>query len=291
MLIQAITIFPEMFDSIVEYGVTGRARKQNLWQFQAINPRKFADNKLGYIDDRPFGGGPGMIMMAPPLQAAIEEAKANSQKPAKVIYLSPQGQPLTHKKAAEFAELPHLVLLCGRYEGIDERLLQSSVDEEISIGDFVVSGGELPAMMLMDAVLRLIPGVLGDADSAGQDSFANGLLDCPHYTRPIEFQGMSVPAVLRSGNHALIAEWRLEQALRRTLQRRLGQEGTTFSKELASLRHDLALGYLSHAEMGVREVAYLLGYLETNSFLRAFRTWTGTGVGQWRAAHGSGAPA
>ena len=220
MLIQAITIFPEMFDSIVEYGVTGRARKQNLWQFQAINPRKFADNKLGYIDDRPFGGGPGMIMMAPPLQAAIEEAKTNSQKPAKVIYLSPQGQSLTHKKAAELAELPHLVLLCGRYEGIDERLLQSSVDEEISIGDFVVSGGELPAMMLMDAVLRLIPGVLGDADSAGQDSFANGLLDCPHYTRPIEFQGMTVPAVLRSGNHALIAEWRLEQALRRTLQRR-----------------------------------------------------------------------
>ena len=118
MLIQAITIFPEMFDSIVEYGVTGRARKQNLWQFQAFNPRKFADNKLGYIDDRPFGGGPGMIMMAPPLQAAIEEAKANSQKPAKVIYLSPQGQPLTHKKAAELAELPHLVLLCGRYEGV-----------------------------------------------------------------------------------------------------------------------------------------------------------------------------
>ncbi|OFM21943.1 tRNA (guanine(37)-N(1))-methyltransferase [Neisseria sp. HMSC070A01] len=220
MLIQAITIFPEMFDSIVEYGVTGRARKQNLWQFQAINPRKFADNKLGYIDDRPFGGGPGMIMMAPPLQAAIEEAKANSPKPAKVIYLSPQGQPLTHKKAAELAELPHLILLCGRYEGIDERLLQRSVDEEISIGDFVVSGGELPAMMLMDAVLRLVPGVLGDIQSAEQDSFSDGLLDCPHYTKPVEFQGMMVPDVLRSGNHGLIAEWRLKQSLQRTLERR-----------------------------------------------------------------------
>ena len=161
-----------------------------------------------------------MIMMAPPLQAAIEEAKTNSQKPAKVIYLSPQGQPLTHKKAAELAELPHLILLCGRYEGIDERLLQSSVDEEISIGDFVVSGGELPAMMLMDAVLRFVPDVLGDIASAEQDSFADGLLDYPHYTRPAEFQGMGVPEVLTSGNHALIAEWRLEQSLRRTLMRR-----------------------------------------------------------------------
>ena len=157
-------------------------------------------------------------MMAEPLQSAIDAAKA--QHNGKVVYLSPQGSPLTHQKAAELAKLDGLILVCGRYEGIDERLLSSVIDEEISIGDFVVSGGELPAMMLMDAVLRLIPGVLGDADSAGQDSFANGLLDCPHYTRPIEFQGMTVPAVLRSGNHALIAEWRLEQALRRTLQRR-----------------------------------------------------------------------
>lgn len=220
MLIQAITIFPEMFDSITEHGVTGRAKKQNLWQFQAINPRQFADNKLGYIDDRPFGGGPGMIMMAPPLHAAIETAKKNASTPAKVIYLSPQGQPLTHRKAAELAQLPHLILLCGRYEGIDERLLQHSVDEEISIGDFVVSGGELPAMMLMDAVLRLIPGVLGDIQSAEQDSFSDGILDCPHYTKPVEFQGMTVPDVLRSGNHGLIAEWRLKQSLRRTLERR-----------------------------------------------------------------------
>lgn len=221
MLIQAITLFPEMFDSITRYGVTGRALKQNLWQFSAINPRRFADNKLGYIDDRPFGGGPGMIMMAPPLQAAIEEAKQNQHSGSgRVIYLSPQGTPLTHSKVTELATLDNLILLCGRYEGIDERLLQTSVDEEISIGDFVVSGGELPAMMLMDAVLRLIPGVLGDAQSAQQDSFSDGLLDCPHYTKPIEFQGMAVPEVLRTGNHGLIAEWRLKESLRRTLERR-----------------------------------------------------------------------
>lgn len=163
MKIQAITLFPEMFDSITGYGVTGRAAKQGLWQFSAINPRRFADNKLGYIDDRPFGGGPGMIMMAPPLKAAIDAAQAETiSGRGRVIYLSPQGSPLTHGKVSELARLDDLILLCGRYEGIDERLLQSSVDEEISIGDFVVSGGELPAMMLMDAVLRLVPGVLGD---------------------------------------------------------------------------------------------------------------------------------
>lgn len=221
MFVQAITLFPEMFDALTAHGVTGRALKQQIWRFSTINPRQFADNKLGYIDDRPFGGGPGMIMMAPPLQAAIEAAKQNGVSgSSRVIYLSPQGVPLTHQKAVELAQYDNLVLLCGRYEGIDERLLSGSIDEEIGIGDFVVSGGELPAMMLMDAVLRLIPGVLGDIESAYQDSFADGLLDCPHYTRPAEFQGMGVPAVLTSGNHAKIAEWRLEQSLRRTLARR-----------------------------------------------------------------------
>ena len=220
MLIQAITLFPEMFTSITEYGVTGRAIKQGLWQFNTINPRSFADNKLGYIDDRPFGGGPGMVMMAPPLAAAIESAREMNTGQTKVLYLSPQGTPLTHSKVTELSQASNLVLLCGRYEGVDERLLQNNVDEEVCIGDFVVSGGELPAMMLMDAVLRLVPGVLGDIQSAEQDSFANGLLDCPHYTRPLEFQGMVVPDVLRSGNHRLIAEWRLKEALRCTLKRR-----------------------------------------------------------------------
>ncbi|MDO4433160.1 MAG: tRNA (guanosine(37)-N1)-methyltransferase TrmD [Alysiella sp.] len=221
MLIQAISLFPEMFHSITEHGVTGRAKKQKLWQFNAINPRQFADNKLGYIDDRPFGGGPGMIMMAEPLAKAIDVAKQKCLSDSlKVVYLSPQGKPLNHAKVLELAQLDNLILLCGRYEGVDERILQTAVDEEIAIGDFVVSGGELPAMMLMDAVLRFIPGVLGDIQSAQQDSFADGLLDCPHYTRPAEFQGMAVPDVLKSGNHALIAQWRLEQSLRRTLERR-----------------------------------------------------------------------
>lgn len=244
MNIQAITLFPEMFQSITDYGVTGRAHKQGVWQFSAINPRQFADNKLGYIDDRPFGGGVGMVMMAEPLFQAIEFAKQSSGSlKRQVIYLSPQGTPLTHNKVVELSQLDNLILLCGRYEGVDERVLQSCVDEEISIGDFVVSGGELPAMMLMDAVLRFVPNVLGDINSAIQDSFADGLLDYPHYTRPTEFQGMTVPDVLKSGNHALIAEWRLEQSLRRTLSRRpdlldkrnlLPQE----ARLLAKIRHE-----------------------------------------------------
>lgn len=220
MNICAITLFPEMFAAITEHGVTGRALKQGLWQFSTVNPRKFADNRLGYIDDRPYGGGPGMIMMAAPLYRAVETARQAADGISKVIYLSPQGQPLTHKKVRSLAEENNLILLCGRYEGIDERIIESCVDEEISIGDFVVSGGELPAMMLTDAVLRMVDGVLGDKQSAEQDSFADGLLDCPHYTKPTEFQGMAVPEVLRSGNHALIAEWRLKQSLQRTLVRR-----------------------------------------------------------------------
>lgn len=220
MFFQAVTLFPEMFAAITAHGVSGRALQQGLWRFEAVNPRRFADNRLGYIDDRPFGGGPGMIMMAEPLQAALQFARKRCDGDSRVVYLSPQGAPLTHTRTAQLAQHNNLILLCGRYEGVDERVLQSQVDEEISIGDFVVSGGELPAMMLMDAVLRLLPGVLADSRSAEQDSFADGLLDCPHYTRPAEFCGMSVPEILLSGNHAKIAEWRLEQSLRRTLSRR-----------------------------------------------------------------------
>lgn len=219
MHIQAITLFPEMFAALTEHGVSGRALRQGLWQFDSINPRQFADNPLGYIDDRPFGGGPGMIMMAPPLQAALDAARTRSPN-ARLIYLSPQGIPLTHQLVDELAAETGLILLCGRYEGIDERILQHNPLTEIAVGDFVVSGGELPAMMLMDAVLRLLPGVLGDSRSAAEDSFANGLLDCPHYTRPVEFLNHAVPEVLRSGNHGLIAQWRLQQALWRTAVRR-----------------------------------------------------------------------
>lgn len=219
MNIQVITIFPEMFVALTDFGVTGRALKQKLWQFSSINPRRFANNELGYIDDRPFGGGPGMIMQAPPLQAALDYAKQQDSS-AKVIYLSPQGKPLNHEKVLSLAQEKALILLCGRYEGIDERILQHNEIEEISIGDFVVSGGELPAMMLIDAVLRHLPQVLGDERSAKKDSFCQQLLDCPHYTRPVEFAGLTVPEVLLSGNHAEIAKWRLEQSQQRTKQRR-----------------------------------------------------------------------
>lgn len=219
MNIQVITIFPEMFAALTDFGVTGRALKQKLWQFSSINPRRFANNELGYIDDRPFGGGPGMIMQAPPLQAALDYAKQQDSS-AKVIYLSPQGKPLNHEKVLSLAQEKALILLCGRYEGIDERILQHNEIEEISIGDFVVSGGELPAMMLIDAVLRHQPQVLGDERSAKEDSFCHHLLDCPHYTRPVEFAGLTVPEVLLSGNHAEIAKWRLEQSQQRTKQRR-----------------------------------------------------------------------
>lgn len=219
MHIQAITLFPEMFTALTGSGVTGRALQKGIWEFATINPRQFADNPLGYIDDRPFGGGPGMIMMAPPLQAAIDTARQTCPE-GRLIYMSPQGKPLNHAQTANLAREKALIVLCGRYEGIDERILTSNEVTEISIGDFVVSGGELPAMMLMDAVIRLLPGTLGDTRSAVEDSFANGLLDCPHYTRPVEFRQQTVPDVLRSGNHVLIAQWRLTQALRRTLTRR-----------------------------------------------------------------------
>lgn len=219
MLVQVITLFGEMFSAITEYGVTGRAAKNGLWQLETLNPRHFADNRLGYIDDKPFGGGAGMVMQAPPIQAALNVAfaKAGTQK---AIYLSPQGVPLTHDKTLELSQQNHLILLCGRYEGIDERLLQANDIEEISVGDFVVSGGELPAMMLIDAVLRHRPNVLGDEQSAQQDSFCGGLLDYPHYTRPVEFNGLKVPDVLLSGNHQEIAKWRHTQSLLRTKERR-----------------------------------------------------------------------
>lgn len=219
MLVQVITLFGEMFSAITEYGVTGRAAKNGLWQLETINPRQFADNRLGYIDDRPFGGGAGMVMQAPPIQAALNVAFEKSGT-KKAIYLSPQGVPLTHEKTLELSKQNHLILLCGRYEGIDERILQENDIEEIAIGDFVVSGGELPAMMLIDAVLRHRPNVLGDEQSAQQDSFCSGLLDYPHYTRPVEFNGQKVPDVLLTGNHQEIAKWRHTQSLIRTKKRR-----------------------------------------------------------------------
>jgi tRNA (guanine37-N1)-methyltransferase len=219
-----ITLFPPMFDAITQHGITSRALEQKRYELQLWNPRDFTENNYRTVDDRPYGGGPGMVMLVEPLERAIVAAKQRQLEAGvaqpRVIYLSPQGRLLDHKIVMELAAEPGLILLAGRYEGIDERLLERQVDDEISIGDYVLSGGELAAMVLMDSIVRHIPGVLGDADSAAQDSFFDGLLDCPHYTRPEEYQGERVPPVLMSGNHADIKRWRLKQALGRTWLRR-----------------------------------------------------------------------
>lgn len=218
--IAVVSIFPEMFNAIADFGVSGRAIKQGLVELKAITPRDFAHDRHSTVDERPYGGGPGMVMMVQPLRDAIAAAKSWAGDGAKVIYLSPQGRTLDQTGVAELAGCRNMVLVAGRYEGVDERLLQTVIDEEWSIGDYVLSGGELPAMVLIDAVIRLVPGALGHALSAEQDSFADGLLDCPHYTRPEDFEGMRVPEVLLSGNHELIRRWRLKQSLGRTWLRR-----------------------------------------------------------------------
>jgi tRNA (guanine37-N1)-methyltransferase len=224
MQFDVITLFPEMFTALTASGITRRAHEQKKWGLSLWNPRDFTTDKHRTVDDRPYGGGPGMVMMAKPLEAAINAAKAGQQQqglPApRTIYLSPQGAPLTHKKVMQLAAEPGLVLLCGRYEAVDQRLLERCVDEEVSLGDFVLSGGEIPAMALMDAVIRQLPGALHDDASAVEDSFVNGLLDCPHYTRPENYEGMPVPAVLLGGNHAEIVKWRREQALMATQYKR-----------------------------------------------------------------------
>jgi len=230
--IDVITIFPEMFDALIDHGISGRAAERALFQLHRWNPRDLTEDAYRRVDDRPFGGGPGMVMLAEPLartldaitqaQAAVEtEAQAETDsKKAPVIYLSPRGAPLTQQRVCELAQLPALTLLCGRYEGVDERLLQARVDEEIAVGDFVVSGGELPAMMLIDAVVRWLPGAVQDVASVHEDSFTQGLLDCPHYTRPDDWRGLRVPEVLLGGHHERIREWRRQQALLTTQQRR-----------------------------------------------------------------------
>jgi len=217
-----ISLFPELFTAVRDFGVTGRSHQKGLWACYSVNPRDHVYDVHNTVDDRPFGGGPGMVMKYQPLKDSLEKIRSSiaETESVKVIYLSPQGQPLTQAKVTELAQWQHLVLLCGRYEGVDERFITTHVDEEIAIGDFVVSGGELPAMMLMDAVVRLLPGALGHQASAEEDSFSDGLLDCPHYTRPASIDGMAVPAVLQSGNHAEIAKWRRQQKLLRTAIKR-----------------------------------------------------------------------
>lgn len=216
MRFDIITLFPEQFRQCLQIGVVGRAFERGLARLEAWNPRDFTHDNYRRVDERPFGGGPGMVMMVDPLRECLQAVRAADAAPARVIYLSPQGRPFTQAKARELAALPRLILLAGRYEGIDQRFLDAHVDEEISIGDFVLSGGELPAAVVVDAVVRLLDGVLNDADSAMQDSFEDGLLDCPHYTRSESLGTDGVPAELLSGNHALIARWRRKQSLGRT---------------------------------------------------------------------------
>lgn len=223
MWIGLISLFPDMFRALTDNGITGRAVKNGLISLESWNPRDFTEDAYRRVDDRPYGGGPGMVMLIEPLRRAIAAARARAQElglSPEVVYLSPQGRVLDQAGVWELATRQGLILLCGRYEGIDERLIRREVDAEWSIGDYVLSGGELPAMVLVDAVTRLLPGALGSESSAEEDSFTDGLLDCPHYTRPEVYEGEEVPAVLLSGDHAAIRRWRRRQSLQRTLRRR-----------------------------------------------------------------------
>ena len=222
--VDVVSIFPPMFEAVTAFGITGRARDKGLWDLVVWNPRDFAANPHRTVDDRPFGGGPGMVMLASPLERAIKAARQRQQScgavGSRVIYLSPQGAVLDHRKVMALAAEAGLVLVAGRYEGVDERVIERNVDDEISVGDYVLTGGELPAMILIDCVVRQLPGALGDAGSVQEDSFVDGLLDCPHYTRPEVHEGSVVPSVLVSGHHAEIQRWRRKQALGRTHLRR-----------------------------------------------------------------------
>ncbi len=219
MRFDVVTLFPEMVRAMVGQGVTGRALARGLVELHLWNPRDYTRDVHRTVDDRPYGGGPGMVMKVAPLRAAIRAAR-EAAPGQRVAYMTPQGRRLDQREMRRLAERPGLTLLAGRYEGIDERVIDHYVDEEWSIGDYVLSGGELPALVLMDAVMRLLPGVLGAADSAEQDSYTDGLLDCPHYTRPESFEGVDVPPVLLSGNHEAIRRWRLKESLGRTWLRR-----------------------------------------------------------------------
>ncbi len=220
MQIAVVSLFPEMFSAVSEHGITGRAVKEGLVDLHCVNPRDYTLDRHRTVDDRPSGGGPGMLMKIDPLQQAIAAARDTVGQEARVVYLSPQGRRFDHARAVSLAEEGALILVAGRYEGVDERLIEAEVDEELSIGDYVLSGGELAAMVVIDAVTRQLPGVLGHELSAQEDSYADGLLDCPHYTRPEEYRGRRVPEVLLSGNHEEIRRWRLKQALGRTFERR-----------------------------------------------------------------------
>ena len=244
MRFDVVTIFPEMFEAVTRHGITRRALEEGGFDFRAWNPRDFVSDPHRTVDDRPYGGGPGMVMLPGPLEECIDAAVARQEAAGverpQVLLLSPQGERFTDSVARQLAQSAGLVFVAGRYEGVDERVIERKVDREISIGDYVTSGGELPAMVVVDAIVRLLPGSLNDAGSASQDSFSEGLLDWPHFTRPEQWQGMRVPEVLLSGNHAAIARWRRKQALARTRARRPDLlEGRALSKEDAELLEEI----------------------------------------------------
>ena len=242
MRVAVVSLFPGMFEALTEYGVSSRAVQDGLVEAQVFNPRDYTKDKHRTVDDRPYGGGPGMLMMIDPLRDAISAAKEWAGN-CKVVYMSPQGRKFDQRAAKQLSLQGNLVLVAGRYEGIDERLIELEVDEEWSIGDYVLSGGELAAMVVLDAVIRLIPGALGHADSADEDSFSHGLLDCPHYTRPEVYEGKVVPQVLLSGNHKNIERWRMQQSLVRTRERRPDlMEAVALSKEQIRLLEEYDLG-------------------------------------------------
>lgn len=220
MKFHVLTLFPEMIEDAVKTSITGRAIENNLISVDAINIRDFADNEYGQIDDYPYGGGAGMVMMAQPIIDAYESIKEKTDKNPRVVYLTPQGETFNHDKAVELSKEDELVFLCGHYEGIDERAIEAVVTDEISLGDFVVTGGELPALVMIDAISRLVPGVLNNDDSTSDESFANGLLEYPQYTRPDTVEGEEVPEILLSGNHPKVDEWRRQQSFKRTYERR-----------------------------------------------------------------------
>lgn len=236
MQIGIVTLFPEMFAAITGHGVTGRACREQTIDLRCWNPRDFTTDRHRTVDDRPYGGGAGMLMKTGPLRDAIGRARADQNGPARVLYLSPQGRRLDHQGVMELARRPRMIVVCGRYQGIDERVLEADIDEQWSIGDYVLSGGELAAMVLLDAVIRQQPGVLGHEDSAELDTFATGLLDCPRYTRPQSFAGEAVPDVLTGGDHGQIRRWRLKQSLGRTWLRRPDLlQGRTLTQEQQTL--------------------------------------------------------
>jgi len=252
MRFDVISLFPSMFDAVSEHGITGRAVREGLLTLRVWNPRDFTEDRHRSVDDRPYGGGPGMVMMIEPLARALQAARQDSAVPAKVLYLSPQGRRLDHAAVLELSKRDRVMLLTGRYEGIDERLLEQEVDEEWSLGDYVLSGGELAAMVLIDAITRQLPGALGDEDSAQQDSFVNGLLDCEHYTRPEVYDGHTVPEVLISGDHEKIRRWRLKRSLGRTWLRRPELlDKVTLSREQQQLLEEFQQEY--HHESGVKK--------------------------------------